>query len=110
MYYWHQVANNMLTTLSYMLTTLNLTDMEGCHKVLTREVYSQIKIASPRFGVEPELTAEVAQMRIGEDRRRTRIYEVGVAYAGRTYEEGKTIGWKDAVLAILHIVRFRFGR
>jgi len=113
MYFWHQVANNVLTWLSNMLTNLNLTDMEVCYKVFTREVYSKIQIKSPRFGVEPELTAKVARMRIGEGGRRAqgrhvRVYEVGVAYAGRTYEEGKKIGWKDAVSAIVQIIRFRF--
>jgi glycosyltransferase involved in cell wall biosynthesis len=114
MYFWHQVANKMLTGLSNALTNLNLTDMEVCYKVFTREVYSKIRIKSPRFGVEPELTAKVAKMRIGEGGRRARgrrvrVYEVGVAYAGRTYEEGKKIGWKDAVSAIVQIVRFRLG-
>jgi glycosyltransferase involved in cell wall biosynthesis len=113
MYFWHQVANKILTGLSNMLTNLNLTDMEVCYKVFTREVYSKIKIKSPRFGIEPELTAKVAKMRIGEggrrkQGRRVRVYEVGVAYAGRTYEEGKKIGWKDAVSAIVQIIRFRF--
>lgn len=107
MYFWHQVANNMLTTLSNMLTNLNLTDMEVCYKVFTREVYQQIKIKSPRFGVEPELTAKVARLRLNNGKK-SRVYEVGVAYAGRTYEEGKKIGWKDAVSAIFQIIRFRF--
>jgi glycosyltransferase involved in cell wall biosynthesis len=111
MYFWHQLANNMLTMLSNMLTNLNLTDMEVCYKVFTKEVYSKITIKSPRFGVEPELTAKVARMRIGEggrrkQSRRVRVYETGVAYAGRTYEEGKKIGWKDAVSAIIQIIRF----
>jgi len=106
MYFWHQMANNLLTTLSNMLTNLNLTDMEVCYKVFTREVYQQITIKSPRFGVEPELTAKVARMRING--KRVRVYETGVAYAGRTYEEGKKIGWKDAVSAIVQIIRFRF--
>ena len=114
MYFWHQIANNILTMLSNALTNLNLTDMEVCYKVFTREVYSKITIKSPRFGVEPELTAKVAKMRIGEGGRRkpgrrVRVYEVGVAYAGRTYEEGKKIGWKDAVSAIAQIIRFRFS-
>ncbi len=113
MYFWHQLANNMLTTLSNMLTNLNLTDMEVCYKVFTREVYSKITIRSPRFGVEPELTAKVASLRIGaggrrQKGRRVRVYETGVAYAGRTYEEGKKIGWKDAISAIVQIIRFRF--
>ena len=114
MYFWHQMANNILTMLSNMLTNLNLTDMEVCYKVFTREVYSQIKIRSPRFGVEPELTAKVARMRIGAGPggtggKKVRVYETGVAYAGRTYEEGKKIGWKDAVSAIVQIIRFSFN-
>jgi len=108
MYFWHQVANHSLTLLSNMLTNLNLTDMEVCYKVFTREVYQQIRIKSPRFGVEPELTAKVAKIRLANGKK-VRVYEVGVAYAGRTYEEGKKIGWKDAVSAILQIIRFRFG-
>ncbi|HVS73486.1 MAG TPA: glycosyltransferase family 2 protein [Phycisphaerae bacterium] len=106
MYFWHQVANNMLTMLSNMLTNLNLTDMEVCYKVFTRSVYEQISIKSPRFGVEPELTAKVARLRVNG--KKARVYEVGVAYAGRTYEEGKKIGWKDAISAITQILRFRF--
>jgi glycosyltransferase involved in cell wall biosynthesis len=107
MYFWHQMANNILTMLSNMLTNLNLTDMEVCYKVFTRDVYQQIKLKSPRFGVEPELTAKVARMRLNG--KKVRVYETGVAYAGRTYEEGKKIGWKDAVSAILQIIRFRFS-
>ncbi len=107
MYFWHQVANNILTMLSNVVTNLNLTDMEVCYKVFTRPVYEQIKVKSPRFGIEPELTAKVARVRING--KKARVYEVGVAYAGRTYEEGKKIGWKDAVSAIIQIVRFRFG-
>jgi glycosyltransferase involved in cell wall biosynthesis len=106
MYFWHQLANNFLTTLSNMLTNLNLTDMEVCYKVFSREVYSRITIKSPRFGVEPELTAKVARLRLNG--RHVRVYETGVAYAGRTYEEGKKIGWRDAVSAIIQIIRFRF--
>ena len=106
MYFWHQVANNTLTRMSNILTNLNLTDMEVCYKLFTRPTFEQIKIRSPRFGVEPELTAKVAKLRING--KRARIYEVGVAYAGRTYEEGKKIGWKDAVSALLQIIRFRF--
>jgi glycosyltransferase involved in cell wall biosynthesis len=107
MYFWHQVANNILTMLSNMLTNLNLTDMEVCYKVFTRPVYEQIRVKSPRFGIEPELTAKVARLRING--KKARVYEVGVAYAGRTYEEGKKIGWKDAISAIVQIVRFRFA-
>ena len=106
MYFWHQVANNILTTLSNMLTNLNLTDMEVCYKVFTREVVERLNLKSPRFGVEPEMTAKIARMRI--DGRRLRVYETGISYAGRTYEEGKKINWKDAVSAIIQIIRFRF--
>ena len=106
MYFWHQVANNILTTLSNMLTNLNLTDMEVCYKVFRREVADRIKIRSPRFGVEPEITAKIARMRLNG--KRLRVYETGISYAGRTYDEGKKIGWKDAVSAIFQIIRFRF--
>jgi glycosyltransferase involved in cell wall biosynthesis len=106
MYFWHQLANNILTTLSNMLTNLNLTDMEVCYKVFTRDVIDQIKIKSPRFGVEPEITAKIARLRLKG--KHLRVYETGISYAGRTYEEGKKIGWKDAISAIFQIIRFRF--
>jgi glycosyltransferase involved in cell wall biosynthesis len=106
MYFWHQVANNILTTISNMLTNLNLTDMEVCYKVLTRDVVKNLKLKSPRFGVEPEITAKIARMRLNG--KRLRVYETGISYAGRTYEEGKKINWKDAVSAIIQIIRFRF--
>jgi glycosyltransferase involved in cell wall biosynthesis len=106
MYFWHQVANNILTTLSNMLTNLNLTDMEVCYKVFTREVADRLNLKSPRFGVEPEITAKIARMALNG--KRLRVYETGISYAGRTYEEGKKINWKDAVSAIIHIIRFRF--
>lgn len=106
MYFWHQLANNIVTTLSNMLTNLNLTDMEVCYKVFVREVVDHLDIKSPRFGVEPEITAKVARLRL--DGKRVRLYETGISYAGRTYEEGKKIGWKDAVSAIFQIIRFRF--
>jgi len=106
MYFWHQIANNILNLLSNMFTNLNLTDMEVCYKVFVREVIDQIKIKSPRFGVEPEITAKIARMRLNG--KRLRVYETGISYAGRTYEEGKKIGWKDAVSAIIQIIRFRF--
>jgi glycosyltransferase involved in cell wall biosynthesis len=107
MYFWHQVANNFLTLLSNVLTNLNLTDMEVCYKVFTREVYEKITIRSLRFGVEPELTAKVSRMRLA-DGKRVRVFETGVSYAGRTYQEGKKINWKDGISAIGHIIRFRF--
>ena len=106
LYFWHQVANNTLNLLSNMLTNLNLTDMEVCYKVFVRDVIKLIKIKSPRFGVEPEITAKVARMRLNG--KRLRIYETGISYSGRTYEEGKKINWKDAVSAIIQIIRFRF--
>jgi glycosyltransferase involved in cell wall biosynthesis len=106
MYFWHQIANNILTTISNMLTNLNLTDMEVCYKVFTRDVVDRLKLKSPRFGVEPEITAKIARMRL--DGKRLRVYETGISYAGRTYEEGKKINWKDAVSAIIQIIRFRF--
>ena len=106
MYFWHQLANNILTTISNMLTNLNLTDMEVCYKVFARAVINQIKIKSPRFGVEPEITAKIARLRLNG--KRVRVYETGISYAGRTYEEGKKIGWKDALSAIIQIIRFRF--
>ena len=106
LYFWHQVANNILTTISNMLTNLNLTDMEVCYKVFIREVADRLKLKSPRFGVESEITAKIARMRVNS--RHLRVYETGISYAGRTYEEGKKINWKDAVSAIFQIIRFRF--
>lgn len=106
MYFWHQIANNILTTISNMLTNLNLTDMEVCYKVFTRDVVDCLNLKSPRFGVEPEITAKIARIRL--DGKRLRVYETGISYAGRTYEEGKKINWKDAVSAIIQIIRFRF--
>lgn len=105
LYFWHQLANSLLTTFSNMLTNLNLTDMEVCYKVFRREVVDRISIKSPRFGVEPEITAKVARMRLNG--KRLRVYETGISYAGRTYEEGKKIGWRDAVSAVFYIIRFR---
>ncbi|MGP8154509.1 MAG: glycosyltransferase family 2 protein [Smithella sp.] len=106
MFFWHQVANNTLNLFSNMLTNLNLTDMEVCYKVFVRDVIDQIKIKSPRFGVEPEITAKVARLRLYD--KKLRVYETGISYSGRTYEEGKKIGWKDAVSAVMQIIRFRF--
>jgi glycosyltransferase involved in cell wall biosynthesis len=103
LYFWHTVGNRFLTTLSNMLTNLNLTDMEVCYKVFRRSVLDRIAIKCDRFGFEPEVTAKIAKVR-----PRLRIYEVGVAYYGRSYEEGKKITWKDGIKAILTIIRFRF--
>jgi glycosyltransferase involved in cell wall biosynthesis len=102
LYFWHSIANRVLTTMSNMFTNLNLTDMETCYKVFRREVLEGVKLRSNRFGFEPEITAKIA-------RRRTpawRVYEVPISYAGRTYEEGKKIGLKDAFNALYCIVRF----
>src|SRR4051812_46189381 len=104
LYYYHTLGNKFLTSFSNMFTNLNLTDMEVCYKVFRKEVIDRIQIKCGRFGIEPELTAKVAKMR-----PRLRIYEVGVAYYARTYEEGKKITWKDGIKAILAIIRFRFS-
>jgi glycosyltransferase involved in cell wall biosynthesis len=99
LYYWHYVANVGLTQLSNMTTNLNLTDMETCYKVFRAEVIKAISIESPRFGFEPEVTAKVARMGC-------RVYEVPISYFGRTYAEGKKIGWRDGVRALGSILRF----
>jgi glycosyltransferase involved in cell wall biosynthesis len=98
-YYWHMVGNKFLTTLSNMFTNINLSDMETCYKVFRREVIQAIKIQENRFGFEPEITAKVAKMGC-------RIYEVGISYYGRTYKEGKKIGWKDGIRAIFCIIKY----
>ena len=102
-YFWHFLGNKGLTLLSNMLSNLNLTDMECCYKVFRREVLQRISLQEDRFGVEPELTAKVA--RLG-----CRIYEVGVSYSGRTYAEGKKIGWQDGVRALWCIVKYNLLR
>ena len=99
LFFWHSVGNRVLTTLSNMFTDLNLTDMETCYKVFRAEVLKGMKLYSNRFGIEPELTAKVAKARV-------RIYEVPISYHGRTYAEGKKIGWKDGVSAIWSILRY----
>ena len=99
LYFWHAVGNQFLTMFSNMLTNLNLTDMEVCYKLFRREIIQQIVIEEDRFGFEPEITAKVA--RLG-----CRIYEVGISYDGRTYEEGKKIGWKDGVRAVWCILKY----
>ena len=93
LYFWHSVGNWVLTMLSNMITNLNMTDMETCYKVFRREVIQTIPIEENRFGFEPEITVKIAK-------RRLRVYEVGISYWGRTYEEGKKIGWKDGVRAL----------
>ena len=103
LYYWHTLGNKFLTEFSNMFTNLNLTDMEVCYKVFRRSILDGIQIKCDRFGFEAEITAKIAKIR-----PRLRIYEVGVAYYGRSYEEGKKITWKDGIKAILTIIRFRF--
>jgi len=103
LYFWHAVGNQFLTLLSNMFTNINLTDMETCYKVFRREILQQITIQENRFGFEPEITAKVARLKIP-------IYEVSISYYGRTYEEGKKIGWRDGVRAIWCIVKYRLVR
>ncbi|MGC6425050.1 MAG: glycosyltransferase family 2 protein [Lentimonas sp.] len=102
-YFWHMMGNKFLTLLSNMVTNLNLTDMECCYKLFRREVLERIEVEENRFGVEPELTAKVSKLKV-------RIYEVGISYYGRTYEEGKKIGWKDGVRAIYAIIKYGIFR
>jgi glycosyltransferase involved in cell wall biosynthesis len=104
LYYWHSVANKGLTLLSNWFTNLNLTDMETCYKVFRREIIQGMTLRSDRFGFEPEVTAKIARKRPGKPR--WRIFEVPISYSGRTYEEGKKIGLKDAFQALYCIVRY----
>ena len=102
-YFWHMVGNKFLTLLSNMCTNINLTDMETCYKMFRREVIQKIRIEEDRFGFEPEITAKVARLRVP-------IYEVGISYYGRTYEEGKKIGWRDGFRALYAIVKYNLLR
>jgi glycosyltransferase involved in cell wall biosynthesis len=103
LYYWHSVGNKFLTMVSNMFSNINLTDMETCYKAFRRKTIQDIEFKSNRFGFEPEFTAKVAK-------KKWRIYEVPISYQGRTYEEGKKIGWKDGVAAFVSIIRFNlFG-
>src|SRR5205085_2403327 len=105
LYFWHTMGNKFLTAFSNIFTNLNLTDMEVCYKVFRKDVLEKIPpLKCNRFGFEPEITAKIAKYR-----PRLQIYEVGVAYYGRSYEEGKKITWKDGIKAILTIIRFRFS-
>ncbi len=103
LFYWHSKGNKFLTGLSNMMTNLNLTDMETCYKLIRSSIAKDIKIKENRFGIEPEITAKLAK------RKGIRIYEVGISYYGRTYEEGKKIGWKDGFRAIYCIIKYRFS-
>ena len=98
-YFWHRIGNGFLTLLSNIFTDLNLTDMETCYKAFRREIIQSIKINENRFGFEPEITAKISKLNL-------RIYEVGIAYYGRTYKEGKKIGWKDGFRAIYCILKY----
>jgi glycosyltransferase involved in cell wall biosynthesis len=100
LYFWHSLGNRFLTLLSNAFTNLNLTDMETCYKMFRREVIQAIELREERFGFEPEITAKIAA-------RRCRVYEVGISYSGRTYEEGKKIGWRDGVRAVWCILKYR---
>lgn len=99
LYFWHSVGNRVLTLCSNIFTNINLSDMETCYKVFKGEIIRSIEIEEDRFGFEPEITAKVA-------RRRCRIYEIGISYEGRTYEEGKKIGWRDGVAALWCIIKY----
>ena len=101
LYFWHAVGNTFLTMCSNMATDLNLTDMETCYKTFRREVIQKIRIEENRFGFEPEITAKIARLK-------ARIYEVGISYSGRTYADGKKIGWRDGVRALWCICKYNF--
>jgi glycosyltransferase involved in cell wall biosynthesis len=103
LYYWHSVGNGLLTTFSNMLTNLNLTDMETCYKAVRGDLARSLPLTADRFGFEPEITARLA-------RAQARIFEVPISYSGRTYAEGKKIGWRDGVAAFWHILRFNLSR
>ena len=102
LFFWHSIGNKILTQLSNMFTNLNLTDMETCYKLIDTKIAQSLQLKEKRFGFEPELTAKLARI------PKIRIYEVGISYYGRTYEEGKKIGWKDGFRAIYCILRYSF--
>jgi hypothetical protein len=104
LFYWHSIGNKFLTNLSNMMTNLNLTDMETCYKLIRASIAKSIVIKENRFGIEPEITAKLAKI------PKIRIYEVGISYYGRTYEEGKKIGWKDGFRAIYCILKYKFSK
>tara|TARA_R110002049_G_scaffold6312_3_gene40254 strand:+ start:2825 stop:3541 length:717 start_codon:yes stop_codon:yes gene_type:complete len=104
LFFWHSIGNKFLTHLSNMFTNLNLTDMETCYKLMNTKVAQSLDLKENRFGFEPELTAKLARV------PKIRIYEVGISYYGRTYEEGKKIGWRDGFRAIYCIVKYRFSK
>lgn len=104
LFFWHSLGNKFLTTLSNMMTNLNLTDMETCYKLIRTSIAQNIVIKENRFGIEPEITAKLARV------KKIRIYEVGISYYGRTYEEGKKIGWRDGFRAIYCIFKYKFSK
>jgi glycosyltransferase involved in cell wall biosynthesis len=104
LFFWHTIGNKFLTFLSNLMSNLNLTDMETCYKMFKTDIIQSIKLNEKRFGFEPEVTAKIARV------PKVRIYEVGISYYGRTYEEGKKIGWKDGFRAIYCILKYRFIR
>lgn len=101
LFFWHYMGNKLLTTLSNILSNLNLSDMETCYKVFRKDILDKISLKSKRFGFEPEITIKLAKLKC-------RIYEVPISYSGRDYSEGKKIGWKDGLAAVFHIFRFKF--
>ena len=105
LYFWHYVGNRFLTLLSNMMTDLNLTDMETCYKVFRRDILDRITLVEDRFGFDPEITAKVSHLK-----PMPRIYEVGIGYSGRTYDDGKKIGWKDGFVVIAAILRYNLFR
>ena len=104
LFFWHTIGNNFLTFLSNMFSNLNITDMETCYKMFKKEIIQSIEIKENRFGIEPEITAKISKI------KGIRIYEVGISYYGRTYEEGKKIGWKDGFRAIYCIIKYNLFR
>jgi hypothetical protein len=102
-YFWHMLGNKVLTLLSNMLTNINLTDMETCYKAIRRELLERISLEEDRFGFEPEITSKLA-------RSGARIYEVGISYYGRTYQDGKKIGWRDGLRAVYAICKYNLFR
>ena len=104
LFFWHSIGNKILTTLSNIMTNLNLTDMETCYKLIRVSIAKEIKIKENRFGIEPEITAKLSKV------PKIKIYEVGISYYGRTYEDGKKIGWKDGFRAIWCILKYKFPK
>jgi len=104
LFFWHTIGNNFLTFLSNMFSNLNITDMETCYKMFKKEIIQSIEIKENRFGIEPEITAKISKI------KGIRIYEVGISYYGRTYEEGKKIGWRDGIRAIYCIIKYNLLR